>query len=349
MKIYQFDPTQDPRWARFVEQHPRASVFHSVAWLQALRQTYEYEPVAFTTSPPTSELKNGLVLCRIRSWVTGSRLVSLPFSDHCEPLCDTTEDLDFLIRYLQTLLERKNWKYLEVRPINGKFGYTSENNNFKPATTYLLHVLDLRPELHQLFRSLDKDSIQRRIRRAERGGLVEKCGNSDDLLKDFYGLFVMTRKRHGLPPPPYSWFANLVQHQGESLEIRVAYKDKKPISAMLNLKHKDTVYYKYGCSDSAYNNFGATPWLFWRAIVEAKSNGATKFDLGRTEEDNKGLVAFKNHWTPEPSRLFYWKFPGNPSLDSPEGWKLKLAKRVFSIMPKALLEVTGKMLYRHIG
>ena len=60
---YQLDPTQDPRWAELVERHPKASVFHSVGWLQVLRQTYGYEPVAFTTSPPNSELKNGLVFC----------------------------------------------------------------------------------------------------------------------------------------------------------------------------------------------------------------------------------------------------------------------------------------------
>jgi len=349
LSVYRIDPLHDSRWANLVEKHPKASVFHSVAWLKALRDTYGYEPVAFTTSPPSSELRNGLVLCRIKSWLTGSRLVSLPFSDHCEPLCDEIKDLDFLIRYLQTVLERMGWKYLEVRPINGNFGHTSDANSFLPAARYLLHVLDLRPELDQLFRSLDKDSIQRRIRRAERGGLVEKCGNSDDLLSDFYDLFVITRKRHGLPPPPYTWFANLILHQGKALEIRLAYKDKIPISAILNLKYKDIVYYKYGCSNYDYSKFGATPWLFWRAIVEAKAMGATKFDLGRTEEQNAGLIVFKNHWVPEPSQLLYWKFPGNPSLDSIDGWKLTWAKRVFSKMPKRLLKVTGKLLYRHIG
>src|SRR5215469_14248266 len=100
---YQFDPTQDPRWAELVNRHPKASVFHSVAWLKALRRTYGYEPVAFTTSSPIGELKNGLVFCRINSWLTGCRLVSLPFSDHCEPLCDSVDELDFLIRYLQTM------------------------------------------------------------------------------------------------------------------------------------------------------------------------------------------------------------------------------------------------------
>ena len=73
-----------------VERHPKASVFHTPAWLQALRWTYGDEPVVFTTSPPTAELTNGVVFCRVKSWLTGRRLISLPFSDHCEPLCDSS-------------------------------------------------------------------------------------------------------------------------------------------------------------------------------------------------------------------------------------------------------------------
>src|SRR6266480_325738 len=88
---YQLDPTRDSRWAELVERHPRASVFHSVGWLKALQRTYKYEPAAFTTSSSAGDLKNGLVFCHINSWLTGRRLVSLPFSDHCEPLCDWTD------------------------------------------------------------------------------------------------------------------------------------------------------------------------------------------------------------------------------------------------------------------
>ena len=324
-------------------------MFHSVAWLKALRRTYGYQPVAFTTSSPTGELKNGLVFCRINSWLTGCRLVSLPFSDHCEPLCDSPEDLYFLIRYLQTTMEHQNWKYLEVRPTNRDFGQASETNGFLPGTMYFLHILDLRPNLDEVLRSLDKDSVQRRIHRAERAGLVEKCGRSDDLLKQFYSLFVVTRVRHRLPPIPYAWFRNLIHFQGKALEIRLAYKDNTPISGILTLRFNDAVYYKYGCSDARFNKLGATPWLLWRAIAAAKSNGAIKFDMGRTEEDNLGLLTFKNHWVPQPERLVYWKFPDASSLDSAKSWKLKMAKRVFSCMPDSLLRITGRMIYRHIG
>jgi hypothetical protein len=314
-----------------------------------LRRTYGYESVVFTTSPPTGELKNGLVFCCVDSWLTGLRLVSLPFSDHCEPLYDSPEDLNFLIRYLQTAMQDKGWKYLQVRPIIENFSQTDERISWRPAATYLLHTLDLRRDLDEVYNGLHKDSVQRRIQRAERANLVEKCGRSEALLKEFYGLFAITRSRQKVPPTPYAWFLNLISELDESLEIRVAYKDETPVAAIITLKFKDVVCYKYGCSDARFNKFGATPWLFWRAIGAAKSRGASEFDMGRTEEDNPGLLAFKNHWVPHPKRLVYWQYPYTSTQNSVGNWQLKLAKRAFSLMPKRLLTLFGELIYRHIG
>jgi Acetyltransferase (GNAT) domain len=347
---YQLDPTNDPRWAEFVDRHPRASVFHTVPWLQAIRSTYGYEPVVFTTSPPTGDLENGLVFCRINSWLTGHRLVSLPFSDHCEPLCDSAEDSKFLMRYLQTALEHQKWKYLEIRPINGNFAQTGEGRGFLPTATYSLHTLDLRPDLDQVFRSLDKDSVQRRVQRAQHAGLLEKSGRSDDVLSQFFRLLVMTRGRHNVPPPPFAWFRNLVHCQGEALEIRLAYQNHTPIAAILTLRFKDIIYYKYGSSDGRFNRFGAMPWLLWNAIAAAKSTGANEFDMGRTEDSNAGLLAFKNHWVPHSRELVYWRFPKiSHGFGMADGWKMKIAKSAFSYMPARLLTISGRLLYRHIG
>jgi lipid II:glycine glycyltransferase (peptidoglycan interpeptide bridge formation enzyme) len=350
MRFYQVDPTQDLRWAQLVIRHPRASVFHSAAWLKALRCTYGYEPVAFTTSSPADELKNGMLFCHVDSMLTGHRLVSLPFSDHCEPLFDSHEDIDFFVQYLKTALEREHWRYVEVRPVNVNFGQAGTGVRFVTSATYFLHILDLQPDLDTIFRSLDKDSVQRRVQRAQQAGLTEKCGTSDDLLKEFYRLLVITRRRHQLPPPPFAWFRNLIHSQGEALEIRLAYENETPIAAVFTLRFKGTIYYKYGCSDARFNKFGAMPWLLWNAIAAAKSSGATEFDMGRTEGDNTGLLAFKNHWVPHPKQLVYWRFPeSSQSASSADSWKLKMAKRVFAHMPSPVLTITGKLLYRHIG
>lgn len=350
MEFYEIDPILDTRWAELVDKHPNASVFHTVAWLKALQTTYGYEPVGFTTSPPNSDLKNGLVFCRIESWLTGRRLVSLPFSDHCEPICDSAQELRFLIQHIEAALERESRKYLEMRPVVWDFSQMGDRTGLRPIATYFRHTLDLTPDLNEVFRSFDKDSVQRRIHRAQRAGLVERCGASQDLLKDFYGLFVMTRRRHCVPPTPRSWFSNLSHFQGEALEIRVAYYGEKPIAAILTLRFRHIIFYKYGCSDTRFNKFGAIPWLLWRAIEEGTSKGAMKLDLGRTEKENTGLLEFKNHWAPFAKPLVYWRLPEKSSpLDSADGWKMRMAKRAFSHMPLELLVLTGRLLYRHFG
>src|SRR5271163_41642 len=115
--VYEIDPLLDPRWSAFVESHPRSSVFHSTNWLRALHAVYGYEPAVITTCPPGARLTNGLVLCRVKSWLTGRRFVSLPFSDHCEALIDGPEDLDAMLLHVKRDLVRRKWPYVEIRPI----------------------------------------------------------------------------------------------------------------------------------------------------------------------------------------------------------------------------------------
>src|SRR5271165_2794633 len=109
---HSIEPLQDSRWDNLVQNHPRASVFHSSPWLRALSRTYGYEPIAYTTSPAGQDLQNGIVFCRIESWLTGRRLVSLPFSDHCEPLMREPEDLEAFATGLEEEASKGHWRYI---------------------------------------------------------------------------------------------------------------------------------------------------------------------------------------------------------------------------------------------
>ncbi len=314
MTVYSLDPLEDPRWAEFVQRHPRASVFHTPGWLEALRRTYGYEPVVYTTSLPRAELTNGLVFCRVRSWLTGRRLVSLPFSDHCEPLV-----------------------------------HNSEEGGFHGAKTFYLHRLDLRPSLDALLRSFDKDSVQRKIRRAEREGLTYEGGRSESLLQQLYGLLRITRRRHHLPPQPLDWFRNLVDCLGEDACIRIASKGGQPVAGILTLSHGKRMVYKYGGSDARLNSLGGMALLYWKTIQDAKQAGTEEFDLGRSDCDNAGLIVFKERWAADRSTLTNWRCPASAKPSLTDGWRIQLAKQISSRLPDGMLIVAGKLLYRHIG
>jgi hypothetical protein len=242
MPVYELDPPSDGRWSGFIDSHPQSSMFHRSEWLEALKRTYKYKPIAFTTTAPGATLTNAILFCRVDSWLTGSKRISLPFSDHCEPLADPPLVKSMLADICSDSF--KKLKFTEIRPRSDELRPPS---NWAEDAHYCLHTLDLSPDVQKVHASLHKDSIQRKIRRADREGVVLENGRSDVLLRHSYDLMLMTRRRHGVPPQPFSWFRNLVACFGGRLSIRVAYIDKRPIASIVTLLHQKTLVYKYGC------------------------------------------------------------------------------------------------------
>ena len=344
--VYEIDPLSDPRWAALVQKHPRASVFHSTNWLRALQTVYGYEPVVATTCPPGASLTNGLVSCRIKSWLTGQRFVSLPFSDHCEPLVDSPGDLDATLLHMQRDLDERKWRYIEIRPISQR---PRSQLGLEKTLTYQFHRLDLRKSVQELFHGFHKDCVQRKIRRAEREELKYEEGNSEALLQKFYRLLVATRRRHYLPPQPLAWFRGLIATFGNDLKIRVASKEDLPVASILTLSNKKCVVYKYGGSVASFNKMGGMALLFWKTIQEAKDRALEELDMGRSATDNLGLIAFKEHWGAIGTPLSYWRYPPpGPYVPRP-AWQKSFARRLVQAAPDLALEAVGTLLYRHIG
>ncbi|MGI9102745.1 MAG: lipid II:glycine glycyltransferase FemX [Terriglobales bacterium] len=345
---YRVDPITDPRWADFLNAQDCASVFHSVGWLQALQLTYGYEPFALTTSAPSERLKNALVFCRIRSWLTGNRMVSLPFADHCQPLVESPESMEALLTGVREEQARASDKYIELRPRNAPPD-TAAQWPLKESSLYYFHTLDLRPDRECLFSNLHKSCVQRKIQRAEREQLKYERGRSEELLARFYKLLLLTRRRHQLPPQPMSWFRNLLDSLGEEATIHVASKAGQPVASIFTLRFKRTLVYKYGGSDQRFHKLGGMPFLFWKAIEEAKQRGDEEFDLGRSDRDNEGLVSFKEHLGATRSTLAYFSYPEGGSAVPSKGWKMRLLRSTFEWMPDSLLATAGRLLYKHVG
>ena len=292
-----------------------------------------------------------MVYCRVKSWLTGSRLVSLPFSDFCDPLVDDQEDLELLLAAPEQEIQKQNWRYIELRSAKS---LDLAKTSYQPFLTYSHHQIELGPDIETLFRNFHKGSTQRKIRRAEREGLRYEEGSTEQLLECFYKLLTLTRRRHQVPPQPKQWFRNLMHGFGETLKIRIARKGDQPIAAMLTVRYKDVLIYKYGASDVRFNNLGGMHLLYWESIREAKKSGLRLFDLGRTDADQPGLIVFKNRWGADQLPLTYSRCrgvgkPAHIFDPNTTDWKAQRAKQLFGWAPTGLLTVLGKVLYKHIG
>lgn len=321
-------------------------MFHTTGWLRALQRTYGYEPIVFTTGSPCDQIKDALLFCRVKSWITGRRLVSLPFSDHCEPLIENPEVLRQMLALVQVLEQEQRWKYIEIRSSNMEL---HSGGGFQQERSFCLHRLDLRPKLDSLFAGFHKTSVQQPIRRAEREGLICETGRSEMLLRKFYSLLLLTRRRHQIPPQPLTWFRNLVECVGGNTCIRIASKDHQPVAGILTLSHGKRVVYKYGASDPRLNHLGGIARLLWETIQDAKQAGAEELDFGRSDCDNIGLITFKERWSAERFHLTHWRYPINGTFIMTGDWKAHYAKWLFARLPDSVLTLTGKVLYRHLG
>jgi CelD/BcsL family acetyltransferase involved in cellulose biosynthesis len=346
MTVHEIDPLRDPRWGKFVETHPMASVFHTVGWLRALNQSYGYDPAVLTTSGVAEQLTNGLVFCRVKSWLTGRRMVSLPFSDHCEPLTEDEDSARVLVSSLVEKSRQEGVRYLELRPVTS-FERLHPAPTPSPSSQYYLHRLDLRPGLQEVSRHFHKDCIQRKIRRAERESLSVTEGRTSDILNQFYRLVVRTRRRQGLPPQPLKWFKKLSECLGPRFKIRLASKNNQPIAGILTLQHNRALFYKYGASDERFHNLGGMVYLFWTAIEDGIRQDFTQLDMGRSEINNPGLISFKEHWGALRYPLCYWRFP--PPLATRNQDVPVAIKKALRSMPDRCLISLGAQLYRHIG
>ena len=346
MQLYTIDPLLDHRWNELVAHHPAASVFHQSGWLKALALTYRYRPLVLTATLPQRPLSDGIVFCEVRSWITGDRLVSLPFADHCEPLVDGTVDSSELLDCILGLYRQHQWKYIQLRPLSWE---PSSKTSLAPRESFWFHTLSLEPSLDQLFRNLHRDCVQRRIRHAERSQLSYQRGASDALLDAFYGLLVATRKRHRLFPQPRAWFKNLLGCMSPNAEIRLLRQDYRPVAAILTLRHRGTIVYKYGCSAEDFHHLGGMPLLFWNLIAESKAEGAESIDFGRTDVENESLVQFKDRFGTTRREIKYYRHSESGGGSDLTKRLLPLSNIVSAAIPKALSPTIGNLVYRHIA
>jgi lipid II:glycine glycyltransferase (peptidoglycan interpeptide bridge formation enzyme) len=197
--------------------------------------------------------------------------------------------------------------------------------------------------------------VQQKIRRAERDGLRYESGRSEALLNHFYRLLVRTRRRHRVPPQPYRWYQNLISSMANRITLHIAFDQNQPAAAIVTLRHQKTLTCKYSCSDERLNSLGGIPFLFWQVIQEAKGSGMETVDLGRSDMNNPGLITFKERLGAMPSSLIYWTHSRHTQRKTRRNGLAHMAQRItprssqfIHYLPDSLLELSGRMLYKHL-
>lgn len=296
------DPRVDGLW-RELALRERSDVFHSPGWIDAVCATYGFQARALVLSSADVPLAG--VPYAVVDDALGERLVSLPFSDYCDPLVAT---VDQWRRLLDRLLA-------EGLPISTRCLHTEvpiDEGRLAVVKRARWHGIDLSGDLEGLWRGLHGSSRQG-VRRAESLGVEVRLAGDESDLRAFYDLHLGVRKRkYRMLAQPFAFFQNLSRHFLESNNgcLMLARRRGQLLAGVLFLEWKDTLYYKFNAS--CLEGLGVRPndLLLWRGIEYASDRGLAHLDLGLSDWDQEGLVRYKRKYASREKTISYLRHPG---------------------------------------
>lgn len=342
------EPLGHPGWDAAIARLPGATIFHQTPWLRLLRETYGHRPLAWI-SGPTESPTTALVVVDVASPLTGRRGVSVPFADYVPPLAPDATSGSTLLATARKEGAARGWKHLELRG----WPATAGGLPAPPSTSFWGHTLDLpAPGDVAAYTEALPPAARRALRRAEASGLTLSVSSTEPDLQAFYDLFCRTRRRHGTPPPPATFFQRLRQlllASGHGV-IVLARNGSHPVAGAVYLHSGTTVHYKYGASDERDQHLRANNLVMHHAIAWHARQGFSQLDFGRTSLGNEGLRRFKLGWGPRETRLNYLRFalPSGQPMSAPDragGWQTP----IFRHLPLGINRLLGRWLYPHLA
>jgi CelD/BcsL family acetyltransferase involved in cellulose biosynthesis len=338
------DPDEIPEWNRLLERFPASTFFHSREWAAILRSTYGFRP-RYLLLGSVGEPRAVLPLMRVDSWLTGRRGVGLPFSDECAPLSTDVGSLREVVEEARRLAGREAWRYLEIR------GGLGDLEGARPSTVFHGHELPLIRDENRLFKGLDS-SARRAVRKAIADGVEVGVHHSGDAMAEFQRLLALTRKRHGVPQQPDSFFRSIFAtmiRDGKGC-IVIARRERRPIAAGLFIEHGKRALYKFGGSDLRFQQYRGSNLVMWKAISDYAGRGFEAFDFGRTSLGNDGLRSFKRSWGSRERTISYFRHDcGSSTWTTAADRSSNRLTPLFRNLPVPLSRVIGAMLYRHVA
>lgn len=303
--------------------------------MRVLEETYKFKPVCVRSGAGAR-----LPLMEATSLLKGRRAVCLPFTDDCAPLVNSPEEFRELWNGAIERGRSRGWKYIELR------GGKEWLPDVPASLRFYSHVLDLRGGEEALFEQLE-GSVRRAIRKAEKSGVTVERRDDLEGMRTFYRMHCGTRKKHGLPPQPWTFFLNIHKHLlSKRLGVLVLARiDGAAAAGGIFLYGKRAVY-KFGASDESRQQARGNNLVMWEGIRCLAAKGCEELDFGRTSIANEGLRRFKAGWGGREGVLEYVKYDFSASRftvdrDLAAGWHNEIFRR----MPIALLRVAGTVLY----
>jgi len=348
MSWFFFESKIEKEWDRFVEAQEESRFIHLIGFKRVIERIYKFEPFYLYFE------KGVEILAIFSSFIhnsifTGRKIVSQPFSEYGGLIFSNSlkEDeknsiLEELFSILKNTMEKRSIKGVEIR---GK----TDKGVERFAQKIVLGEYGIRRfnKDNDLWKSVDY-MVRKAVNKAKREGVEIYEDQNFDKIKEFYHLHLMTMKRLGSPPHPYSYFLNLKKELKERIKIFYAIYKGRIISALLGWKVGKIIHITDNPSDERFFPLRGNDYLHYHFLEWAKENNFEFFDFGPMRYE--GQEFYKRKWnleTYEYSILHYPQELGTLAYKPP--FYVKIARKIWRFVPKEFSRYIGKFLRKELG
>lgn len=346
-------PDEFAEWDGFVGRHPHAVVFHLSVWKRIIETSFPHMSgrIVVLRDPDQGGILAGMPVYRVRSWLLGNRLVSIPFASLCDPLLGDDSHWQLLQSALQqdenangkTPLECRTWKLTKSLPISHQCLTESA----------LHHWLDISPGPEAIYPRFSRTAIRRVISKSTQRGTRVNHATSEADVAEFYRLLVQSRRRIGLPTIPYVFFRSCWEFlPPRNRSFVLAIRDDRPVAGIFSLCQGANFLMEQSGEGDETCGTGAIQQLIWDEIKLAHSWGCSLVSFGRTAVENTSLASYKLHWgTVQEELVTYW--PGSPPVQrnavAGSSPSRRMIQWLSSHSPHGLYLAMSRFCYKHWG
>lgn len=348
MKVEIVDPCSDSRWQTLLAYQP-STIFHSPQWLSVLADTYGFAPQAVLAFDRHGFPLAGMPFCAVPD-LTGQRLVSLPFSDFCDPLAVNQEQWEQLLEPLAA----ENCPLI-IRCVHNNLPLA--DSRFQPVKFASWHGLDLTPPIDRLWERLHS-AARRAVRKAQQQGVVVAVAHDPSALRAFFEMHLGVRKhKYRMLTQPFAFFEAIWRRLIEPGLgfLLTANLDGQIIAGVLYLQWQQTLFYKFNASRSELLIDRPNDLLIWEGIQEGQSRGCKFLDFGLSDLDQEGLLRFKRKFADREKTISFLRFvPTASAARLMPASQRQLFSQLTALfteesVPDAITERAGDLLYRYFA
>jgi serine/alanine adding enzyme len=354
IRVLTLDEAESRGWNRMVAAHPLGSVFHHTAFLTTISATFGHTtPYCVACLDESGQCRGGMALFLVKSWLTGRRLVSLPFTFYADPMVESPEEFTRVFRKVLELSAQVKAAYIEVKALRST-GLLAEARLTTPVYYHRTYYLDLTQGLDALWRGFHRSSVRQKVQRAERNGIAVRAAQSEAEVALFHRLLARNRRRLGLPPHLPEYFQNAWRFLVPLglARFSLAYLGGEFVGGLCTFSFRETAFLGYIAMEESLRCDGVGQCLVWEAIRTAAEEGRKIADLGKVSPHARGLIRFKENWGSaalEAPVFYHPRAMGVSSYDDEQRLAYRLMRWFWRTVPQRWSHVSSRFLYRHMG